>query len=94
MQLKNVLITTAKRGVWFAQVDPEKDLTPRTLTDLKNCRMAIRWRTQYGLQELCKEGPNENTLVGMPSNIEVLHEVTGVFAVTDKAAEKWMLRHS
>jgi hypothetical protein len=41
--MKNILITTAHRGVWFAQVEESKDLTTETLTDLKNCRMAIYW---------------------------------------------------
>lgn len=87
--MKNVLITTAHKGVWFAQVEEGKDLTTETLTDLKNCRMAIYWGTTKGLQELCETGPTKNSKISAPSDIPVLHKVTAVFSVTDKAAEVW-----
>jgi hypothetical protein len=90
--MKNVLITTAHRGVWFAQVDENKDLTTETLTDLKNCRMAIYWGTSRGLQELCDSGPTSSSKISPASDIMVLHKVTAVFAVTDKAAEIWIKR--
>lgn len=87
--MKNVLITTQHRGVWFAQVDENMDLTKKTLTDLKNCRMAIYWGTQKGLQQLCETGPTPSSKISSPSDILALHDVTGVFSVTDEAAEKW-----
>jgi|GEM_PF-2195830 len=87
--MKNILVTTAHRGVWFAQVDASKDLTATTLTDLKNCRMAIYWGTKHGVQELAAIGPNSNSKISATSDIEVLHNVTAVFNVTDKAAEAW-----
>lgn len=88
--MKNIIITTKHRGVWFAQVEQDKDLTQTTLTNLKNCRMAIRWNTTGGLQELCAVGPNSGSKIGHTSDIEVLHDITAVFSVTDQAAEKWM----
>lgn len=87
--MKNVLITTAHRGVWFAQVDEKADLTQETLTNLKNCRMAIYWGTNRGIHQLCETGPTGTSKISVPADIEVLHKVTGVFAVTDKAAEVW-----
>jgi hypothetical protein len=89
MQLKNILVTTAHRGVWFAQVQPGADLTTKTLTALKNCRMAIYWGTDKGLQQLCKTGPTSSSRISLPSDIEVLHDVTAVFSVTDEAAAVW-----
>lgn len=86
--MKNVLITTKHRGVWFAQVDDDKDLTPTTLTNLKNCRMAIYWGTSKGLQELCDSGPTKDSKLSSVSDIEVLHDVTAVFLVSDTAAQK------
>ena len=86
--MKNILITTKHRGVWFAQVDKKKDLTPTTLTDLKNCKMAIRWGTTNGIQQLCDTGPTNNSKISKSSDIAVLHDVTAVFDVTDKAAEE------
>lgn len=89
-KMKNVLITTLHKGVWFAQVDEDSDLTQKTLTDLKNCRMAIQWGTTKGLHELCETGPTEKSRISAPADIDVLHDVTGVFSVTDKAAKKWI----
>ena len=88
--MKNILITTAHRGVWFAQVDDATDLTQRTLTNLKRTRMAIYWNTKNGLQELCSVGPNEGSKISTESPIEVLHDVTAVFAVSDQAAAVWL----
>ena len=87
---RNILITTKHRGVWFAQVPADKDLTPTTLTDLKNCRMAIYWGTTRGLQQLCETGPTENSKISAPADIPVLHDITAVFSVTDQAAEQWL----
>lgn len=88
--MKNILITTAHRGVWFAQVDPKKNLTSKTLTGLKNCRMAIYWNTKNGLQELATIGPNSGSKISVASGIEVVHDVTAVFSVTKDAAAKWL----
>ena len=86
----NVLITTQHRGVWFARIDASQDLTNKTLTNLKDCRMAIYWGTDKGVQQLADTGPTINSRISAPSDIAVLHDVTAVFYVTDKAAEAWM----
>ena len=88
--MKNVLITTQHRGVFFAQVSDDKDLSQKMLTDLKNARMAIYWNTKRGVMELCEDGPNSGSRIGAPADIPVLHDVTAVFSVTDKAADKWI----
>ncbi|QKZ15158.1 DUF6948 domain-containing protein [Spirosoma sp. KUDC1026] len=87
--MKQVLITTEHRGVWYAEVAETADLTATTLTDLKNCRMAIYWGTTKGLHELCQTGPTSSSKISSPADILVLHKVTGVFAITEAAAEKW-----
>jgi hypothetical protein len=87
--LKPVIITTKHRGVWYAEVKSETDLTQRTLTNLKNCRMAIKWGTSQGLQQLADTGPTEESKIGAPSDIHVLHDVTAIFKVTPKAVEAW-----
>lgn len=89
--MKNILLTTQHRGVFFAQVDEKADLTQRTLTNLKNCRMAIYWGTTKGVMQLANEGPTSSSKIGAPADIDVLHDITGVFNVTDKAAEKWSI---
>ncbi len=87
--MQTVLITTEHRGVWYAEVSDAADLTTPTLTDLKNARMAIYWGTTKGLQELCQTGPTKSSTISAPADILVLHKVTGVFAITPAAAEKW-----
>jgi hypothetical protein len=88
-QMKSILVTTEHRGVWYAEVEEGKDLTPQTLTDLKNCRMAIYWGTKKGLQELCQTGPTSSSRISSMADIPVLHKVTAVFDVTEKAAIEW-----
>lgn len=89
MSLKNILITTQHRGVFFAQIAEDADLTQKTLTNLKNCRMAIYWATNRGVMELAEVGPNSSSKIGAPADVDVMHDVTAVFSVSDKAAEKW-----
>lgn len=98
--MKNILITTQHRGVFFAQID-ETQLTDykkrsiedpkasRNLIDLHNCRMAIYWNTKKGVMELASDGPNSGSRIGAPAFVDILHDVTGVITVTDNAAEKW-----
>lgn len=99
--MKNILITTQHRGVFFAQISAKQlddykqraiqdHLSPKNLIDLENCRMAIYWNTKRGVTELAEVGPNSGSRIGAPANVDILHDVTGIFSVTDKAAEKWL----
>lgn len=89
----SVLVTTQYKGVWFAQVAAGTDLTPTTLTDLKNCRMAIKWNTTKGLQELADVGP-VNSKISPATDIRVLHGVTAVFDVKPEAEELWLSKEA
>lgn len=86
--MKNVLITTIHKGVWFAQISEDANLSNPTLYDLKNAVMAIRWGTTNGLQQLCASGPTEESKLSEASDILVLHDVTAVFLVSPEAAAK------
>jgi len=89
--MKNILVTTVHRGVFFAQVDDNADLTSKEkLVNLKNCRMAIYFGTTKGVLQLAETGPTASSKIGSRADIDVLHDITGVFSVTDKAAEIWM----
>lgn len=88
MKMQNILITTEFRGVFVAQIKQGADLTPRTLTGLKNARMVIKWRNGEGLQGMCKYGPTPSCMLSPVSDIPVIHGVTAVFAITDEAAKK------
>lgn len=85
----NVLITTEYKGVFFAKVPRNIDLTASTLRNLKDCRMAINWRTGKGVMDLAESGPNEKCLISSKADIPVLHKVTAVFNVSDAAAKAW-----
>lgn len=89
--MKNILITTQHRGVFFAQVDDNADLSQKTLINLQNCRMAIYWGTTKGVMQLANEGPNASSKIGAPAFVDVMHDVTAVFSVSDKAAQAWTI---
>lgn len=86
---KPVLICTQHRGVFFGYVPKDYDMTQRTFTDIKGARMAIYWGTIKGVMQLAETGPTSNTRIGAVATIEVLHDITGVFSVSDEAAKKW-----
>ena len=91
MKMKAVLLCTEHKAVFFGLVDSEADLTERTLTNIKNGRMAINWRNKKGVMGLAKDGPDSLCKIGVAADIDVLHDITAVFAVTEEAKEKWML---
>jgi chromosomal replication initiation ATPase DnaA len=59
---------------------------------LKEARMAIRWGTTKGLMELCDSGPTASSKISAPADIPMLHDITAVFAISDKAWEKWQTK--
>jgi len=100
METKNVLITTKHRGVFFAKVSTaqleqykkncsENPTAPANLVDLKECRMAIYFGTTKGVMELASTGPTQSSRIGAPADVDIMHDVTAVFSVTDNAAERW-----
>jgi len=82
-----VIVTTKHRGVFFGYIDPAK-LTSTTVA-LSDARMAIRWGTTQGVQQLAATGPTADSKVGAKCDIPVLHDVTAVFAVSSEAQAKW-----
>lgn len=90
-KIKKLLICTQHRGVFYGEVDAKTDLTQRTLTNVQNARMAVYWGTTKGVMQLAETGPTKSSKIGAPATIEVLHDVTGIFSVTEAAAEQWKL---
>jgi len=86
--MKPVLVTTAHRGVFGGLIPDEQDLSVKAMP-LKDARMAIRWGTTKGLMQLCDSGPTSNSLISAPADVPMLHDITAVFAISDKAWEKW-----
>ena len=89
--MKNILITTEHRGVFFAQVEENQDLSGKTIENLKNARMAIYWGTTDGLFQLANTGPTSESRISAPADIPFLHDITAVMLVKDEAAKKvWL----
>lgn len=86
--MKSILVTTKHRGVFGGLIEDDADMTATTLS-LKSARMAIKFGTTRGVMELAEVGPNDNSRISAPADIPVLHDITGVFTITDAAWEKW-----
>lgn len=86
--MKKVIITTLHRGVWCCKSEENNDLTGKTITNLKDCRMVIKWTGGKGFQDIAINGQSPNDLLSTASDIEVIHDVTGVFTITETAADK------
>lgn len=83
-----VLVTTQHRGVFAGEIDDDQDLSARSMP-LKNARMAIRFGTTKGVLELAQTGPGKNSRIGAPADVPMLHDITGIFAITEEAWTKW-----
>lgn len=79
-----VLVTTSHRGVFFGYATD----TASDVIRLRAAKMAIYWATKKGLFELANVGPNSNSRVSLPADIEV-RSVTSVIEVTPEAVAKW-----
>tara|TARA_B100000678_G_scaffold260890_2_gene242051 strand:- start:235 stop:501 length:267 start_codon:yes stop_codon:yes gene_type:complete len=82
------LITTKHRGVFVGELAEDADLAATSLP-LKNARMAIRFGTTKGVLELAETGPTGSSRISAPADVPMLHDITGVFAITDEAWAKW-----
>lgn len=82
------MITTKHRGVFLGQVKTNTDLTAKTLTDIANCKMVIKWRNGKGLDYMASHGPTDKCMVSPGHDVEVLHDITAVWKVSDEAAAK------
>lgn len=87
--MKSILICTQYKGVFYGEVPADTDLTPKMLTDIKNARMVFNWRNEKGVMGLASDGPDDRCKWGEPADIEVLHDITAIFNVTDKAKSAW-----
>jgi len=87
--MKSILVTTEHRGVFYGEVANDQDMNARTMA-LQNARCAIRWETKDGIAELAAKGPNASSKIGAAADIEALHDITAVWAVTDEAKDRWL----
>ena len=82
------MIATIHRGVFAGLVPADQDMTVKTMA-LKEARCAIYWATKAGIAELASIGPNSNSKVGAPADLEAIHDITAIWAITPEAWERW-----
>ena len=87
--MKPYLVTTQHRGVFAGLLADDADINARTLA-LKDARMLINWRNKKGVMSMAHEGPVKDCKVSSPADIPALHDVTGVFAITESAWDAWI----
>ena len=88
--MKAVLVTTLHRGVFFGFVDPDK-VTEKTLV-LERCKCCIYWSASVrGFLGLAATGPDCNCKIGAEAPKVIVHDVTSVTDVSEKAVEAWSL---
>lgn len=86
--MKQVLITTAHRGVFAGEISDDQDIAAKAMP-LSNARMAIYWGTTRGVMELCESGPTKSSKISAPADIPMLHDITAIFTITPEAWAKW-----
>lgn len=86
--MKQVLITTAHRGVFAGEIEDDQDLSARSMP-LKNAKMAIQWGTTKGIHELAHTGPTSRSKISLPADIGMLNDITAIFLITPEAWNKW-----
>lgn len=86
---KAVLITTEHRGVFFGYVPARQDMNARTMA-LKGARCAIYWGTTKGVAQLAHTGPTTKSRIGAPADLEAIHDIIAVWAVTPEAEQAWV----
>jgi len=88
MKMKQVLVTTAHKGVFAGEIPSTQDMTAKAMP-LKNAKMAIYWGTTKGVMELAETGPTKKSKISAKADIPMLHDITAIFAITPEAWEKW-----
>lgn len=87
--MKQVLVTTAHRGVFAGEIADDQDLSAKAMP-LENARMAIYWGTTRGVMELCETGPTKSSKISAPADIPMLHDITAIFTISEEAWAKWI----
>ena len=85
--MKNVIVTTKHRGVFFGEAEDTIAATD-TAIKLANAKMAVYWGTTRGLFELAHTGPTSKSRISAPADVELV-DVTAVLEVSDRASEAW-----
>jgi hypothetical protein len=86
--MKQVLVTTAHRGVFAGEIEDDQDLSVKAMP-LKNARMAIKFGTTKGVMQLAETGPTSQSKISAKADIPMLHDITALFAVSEEAWAAW-----
>lgn len=85
MEKRNVIITTSFRGVYYGEL---VEHTGQTCI-LENARMAIRWGTTNGVDQLAKTGPTRESKLGDIAPRVWLCGLTSVVDCAPEAVQAW-----
>lgn len=84
---RHVIVTTQYRGVYFGRLE-RHDTVERSCI-LTNARMAIRWRTTQGVDQLAATGPTDATKYGAVAPRIWIPGLTSLVDCTPEAVEAW-----
>ena len=82
---KPVIITTEYRGVYFGYLVEQNKRT----CILEKARMAIRWGTTDGVDQLAATGPTDESKIGALAPRIWLCGITSIVDCTKEAVERW-----
>lgn len=88
MELIPCLITTKHKGVLLGFINPET--IKSTTIEAFRARFCVYWsKAMKGVLGLAVMGPDRDCRIGPSVESCVLHDVTGVFRVTEAALRAW-----
>lgn len=82
---RHVIITTEYRGVYFGEIQKQDGRE----CILRNARMAIRWGTTRGVDQLASTGPTGSSKLGATAAKVWLCGITSVVDCTQEAIDAW-----
>jgi Ser/Thr protein kinase RdoA (MazF antagonist) len=84
------LITTdhTKRGVFMGFIDPDDAFKESIVA--YDIMMCVYWSSEmHGVLGLASDGPNENCRISPAAKKAIIHGVTAVIEITEKALKNW-----
>ena len=87
--MKDVLVTTAHRGVFFGTLEKGQTGDETKTMALINCRNAIRWTGKKGFLGLASDGPESGSRIGSTAPRVILHDITSVSECSQEAVKAW-----
>jgi hypothetical protein len=86
MEKKPIIVTTARKGVFFGYGEISDSKTIK----LENARMCVYWpQENHGVVGLAASGPLKGARISPPAPSIILQDVTSVMEVSKEAEVNW-----